>query len=90
MEQADSTDGAAMVAEMDTWDKENVGGLELTFTPEQHIDSQREERIIEVNNGKHSVDDVPRGKEATAAVRLVATAGWGRPCAAAPDCSQRA
>lgn len=58
MEQADSTDGAAMVAKMDTWNKENVGGLELSFTPEQHIDSQREERIIEVNNGKHRVVDV--------------------------------
>ena len=63
MEQADSTDGAAMVAKMDTWDKENVGGLELSFTPEQHIDSQREERIIEVNNGKHRVDDVRAAKK---------------------------
>ena len=63
MEQADSTDGAAMVAEMDTWDKENVGGLELSFTPEQHIDSQREERIVEVNNGKHRVVDVRAAKK---------------------------
>ena len=63
MEQADSTDGAAMVAKMDTWNKENVGGLELSFTPEQHIDSQREERIIEVNNGKHRVVDVRAAKK---------------------------
>ena len=63
MEQADSTDGAAMVAKMDTWNKENVGGLELSFTPDQHIDSQREERIIEVNNGKHRVVDVRAAKK---------------------------
>ena len=55
MEEAESTEGSDMVAVMDEWDKENVGGLELTFTPEQHIDSAREERIIEVNNGKHRV-----------------------------------
>lgn len=63
MEQANSTDGAAMVTEMDTWNKENVGGLELTFTPDQHIDSAREERIIEVNNGQHRVVDVRAAKK---------------------------
>jgi branched-chain amino acid transport system substrate-binding protein len=63
MEEANSTDGADMVAVMDTWDKENVGGLELTFTPEQHIDSAREERIIEVNNGKHRVVSVRAAKK---------------------------
>ena len=58
MEEAESTEGADMVAVMDKWNKENVGGLELTFSPEQHIDSEREERIVEVNNGKHRVADV--------------------------------
>jgi branched-chain amino acid transport system substrate-binding protein len=58
MERADSTEGAAVRDEMDKFDKENVGGLELTFTPELHIDTQREERIIEVDKGKHRVADV--------------------------------
>jgi branched-chain amino acid transport system substrate-binding protein len=55
MERADATEGAKVRDEMDKFDKEDVGGLELTFTPDLHIDTQREERIIEVNNGKHRV-----------------------------------
>lgn len=55
MERAESTEGEKVAAEMNKFDKENVGGLELTFTPDLHIDTAREERIIEVNNGKHRV-----------------------------------
>jgi len=55
MERADSTEGAKVRDEMDKFDKENVGGIELTFTPDLHIDTKREERVMEVNNGKHRV-----------------------------------
>ncbi|MEY2452853.1 MAG: branched-chain amino acid transport system substrate-binding protein, partial [Acidimicrobiaceae bacterium] len=53
MEKANSTDGTAVAAELDKFNKEPVGGLELTFTPELHIDTKREERVIGVFNGKH-------------------------------------
>jgi len=55
MERAESTEGAKVRDEMDKFDKENVGGIELTFTPDLHIDTKREERVMEVNNGKHRV-----------------------------------
>jgi branched-chain amino acid transport system substrate-binding protein len=63
MEKANSTDGLKVAAELDKFDKENVAGLELTFTPEQHIDSAREERIIEVDKGKHRVAAVRAAKK---------------------------
>jgi len=55
MERAESTEGAKVRDEMDKFDKENVGGIELTFTPDLHIDTKREERVMEANNGKHRV-----------------------------------
>ena len=55
MEEANSIEGAKVRDEMDKFDKENVGGIELTFTPDLHIDTKREERVMEVNNGKHRV-----------------------------------
>jgi branched-chain amino acid transport system substrate-binding protein len=55
MEKAGSTDGTAVAGELDKFTKEEIAGLELTFTPELHIDTQREERIIGVFNGKHKV-----------------------------------
>jgi len=64
MERANSTEGVKVAAELDKFDKEDVKGLELTFTPELHIDTQREERIIEVDNGKHRVAAVRAAEKA--------------------------
>ena len=55
MEKAGATDGESVAAEMNKFDKENISGLELTFTEDLHIDTKREERIIEVDKGKHRV-----------------------------------
>ena len=55
MKATESTDGATLAAEIETWEHKDVGGLEVTFTPEQHIDSQREERIVALNNDEHTV-----------------------------------
>jgi branched-chain amino acid transport system substrate-binding protein len=55
IEATGSTDGAGLAAEIETYDRKDVGGMEVTFTEEQHIDSQREERIVALNNGEHTV-----------------------------------
>jgi branched-chain amino acid transport system substrate-binding protein len=63
IEQAGSTDGAALAAVLETFDRENVGGLFVSFTPEAHIDANREERIMELNAGQHSVAAVRSAEE---------------------------
>lgn len=58
IEESGSTNGAELQAVLETFDKENVGGLSVSFTPEAHIDASREERIMELNAGAHSVASV--------------------------------
>jgi branched-chain amino acid transport system substrate-binding protein len=57
IEKAGSTEGPAMAAEMNKFDKEPLV-IAVTFSPDVHIDVARETRIIGVQNGKRVVDEV--------------------------------
>jgi branched-chain amino acid transport system substrate-binding protein len=57
IDKSGSTEGSAMAAEMNKFDKEALV-IAVTFSPDVHIDVSRETRVIGVQNGKHVVDDV--------------------------------
>jgi branched-chain amino acid transport system substrate-binding protein len=52
---AGTTDGTAVAAVMDKFKQEPLLGLPVTFSATLHIDAQRRQRIIQVQQGKHSV-----------------------------------
>ena len=58
VERAGTTDGSAVAAELEAFDKEPVAGILVTFSDDLHIDVAREERIVAVMNGAHEVDGV--------------------------------
>ena len=58
VEKAGSVDGKAVVAAMESLDQEPVAGILLTYSDAAHIDVAREQRVVQVQNGKHSVQDV--------------------------------
>jgi branched-chain amino acid transport system substrate-binding protein len=54
MDKAGTTNGKAVAAVMNTYNKQPFA-VTVTFTPTLHIDTNRKERMIQVQNGKHSV-----------------------------------
>jgi branched-chain amino acid transport system substrate-binding protein len=65
VEKSGSTDGKALAGVFDTFKAQDLV-IPVTFTPQLHIDTAREERIIGVQNGKHEVDDVRKAEKAPA------------------------
>jgi branched-chain amino acid transport system substrate-binding protein len=63
VEQAGSTEGTALAGVFNKFKAQDLV-IPVTFTPELHIDTAREERIIGVQDGKHEVDDVRGAKKA--------------------------
>lgn len=57
IERAGSTEGEAVAEELNQFDNEDLI-VSVTFEPDVHIDTVREERVMAVQNGKHEVDDV--------------------------------
>ncbi len=54
IKRAGSTDGAKVAAQMNKFTDEKLL-LSTTFTPKVHIDTHREGRMMQIQNGKHSV-----------------------------------
>ena len=53
MEKTGTTEGAALAAEIESFNRRNVGGIEVSFSDNAHIDLNRELRIIEIDRGEH-------------------------------------
>jgi branched-chain amino acid transport system substrate-binding protein len=54
IKRAGTTDGAKVAAQMNRFNDEKLL-LSTTFTPKVHIDTHREGRMMQIQNGKHSV-----------------------------------
>lgn len=50
-----TTDGKKVAAVIERFKREPLLGIPVSYTPKQHIDSWRAQRIMQVQNGKHSV-----------------------------------
>lgn len=50
-----TTDGKKVAAVIERFTREPLLGIPVTYKPKQHIDSWRAQRIMQVQNGKHSV-----------------------------------
>ena len=57
-ERAGTTEGSAVVAELDKFDKEPLFVGPTTFTPDLHIDLSRSAVVVQVQNGVSSLVDV--------------------------------
>ncbi len=53
IEKTGSTEGAELAAEIESFERRNVGGIEVSFSDKAHIDLNRELRIIEIDGGEH-------------------------------------
>ena len=62
IEDAGTTDGEAVAGILEQFDGRNVGGLNVTFSPDLHIDKDRELRILELNAGAHQIVSIRSAK----------------------------
>ena len=62
IEDAGTTDGEAVAGILEQFDGRNVGGLNVTFSPDLHIDKDRELRILELDAGAHQIVSIRSAK----------------------------
>ena len=62
IEEAGTTDGEAVAEILEQFDGRNVGGLNVTFSSDLHIDKDRELRILELDAGAHRTVSIRSAK----------------------------
>ena len=62
IEEAGTTDGEAVAGILEQFDRRSVGGLNVTFSSDLHIDKDRELRIMELDAGAHRIVSIRSAK----------------------------
>lgn len=64
IERAGTTEGEAVASALESFAQESVAGILISYTDGTHIDTMRQARVIQVDNGVHSVVEVRPVQEA--------------------------